>query len=115
MGQLLKSLRSAGRRAVFIAVAFCLSITQLILFGPQAARAIDSALTYMDHATSFQVAGYPSSIIYTNVDDGLLAAVGTDGQVYTPSGVVAGLNNVAKAFVGQDIGYAIKTDGTVWS
>ncbi|HVS58520.1 MAG TPA: hypothetical protein VHD60_02145 [Candidatus Saccharimonadales bacterium] len=84
-------------------------------------HAATSTLTYLDQSGSQTITGYPSDYSDITVQGGGLAVV-SGGKVYTANGVVNGLDNVVKAYVNEPVGntniavgFAIKSDGTLWS
>jgi alpha-tubulin suppressor-like RCC1 family protein len=60
---------------------------------------------------------YPGNVTeYLNRDEATPMALTSDGRVYTPdSGYVPDLSNVTKAYANSSKGFAIKSDGTLWS
>lgn len=109
------------RTVVVLLAAVVIPVSQLA--GIQSAGAMGgSSLTYVDSNDPRAVNGYPANFSDVTVRNGGLAVVGTDGNVYTSSGMVAGISNVVKAYTNKPyttshsvVGFAIKADGSLWS
>jgi len=124
MGLKLINLRSVSRKVAYILISLVAVIAQFSWLGNGVAGATGSSLTYVDGTGAPQsLTGYPSNFSSVSVQKGTLAVVGTDGKVYTANGAIPNLTNVVKAYVvdsslstlSRDIGFAIKTDGSLWS
>lgn len=121
MGKVLVNLRSISRRLSYVIVSIVAVVAQFGWLGVGMAGATGSTLMYVDGTNEpWGLTGYPSSFSSVSVRNGRLAVVGTDGKIYTASGVVPNIDNVAKAYVvdsgfSKAIGFAVKTDGSLWS
>ena len=110
-----------GARLLMSVLAFGLILGQSAFLAPKAHASENIPLAYVNEEEVVPLTGFPINFTSVAVRGGTLAVVGSDGKVYTRDGVVAGLTGVAKAYVyqssnaNQRIGFAIKTDGTVWS
>lgn len=77
----------------------------------------DTGLVYVNPNGQTPVLTAAGDITSYNVIGSTIAAVTTDGSVYTQDGIVEGLSNVKQAYIATapDQGFVIKNDGTVWS
>ncbi len=112
-----KTIKNLIKKSNLILMAVFMAVFQLLVL-VEPAKAVGQPLTLIHENGEVPLAEFPTNIANMEVNIGGLAVVTTDGEVYTNAGKLEGVSNAAKAFVaepGVDVGFVIKTDGTLWS